>query len=212
MRNLLNKELKLTISPLFYVMPLLVGLLMFIPNWLYFMVLMYFFFISVPNILAGCKSQNDLSFSILLPVNKKDIVKARIISFSLVEMMHIAVGALLAAVNMWIYGDAVFFLSPNIAFFGLGFVMYGLFNLALFPIYYKTAYKYGAAVIVSISLTFLFAAGAELIALFNKEINSFMRNYSMGHWMLLLLGILFYILSNYVAYVLSVKAFRKVEA
>lgn len=212
MRNLLNKELKLTISPLFYVMPLLMGLLMFIPNWLYFMVLMYFFFISVPNILSGCKAQNDLSFSILLPVNRDDIVKARIISFSLVEMLHIAVSGVLAAVNILIYGDAVFFLSPNIAFFGLGFVMYGLFNLVLFPIYYKTAYKYGAAVIVSMVVAFLFAAGAELLALFNQGINSFMRNYSLNHWLVLLLGILFYILSNYIAYKLSVKAFRKVEA
>jgi hypothetical protein len=212
MHNLLNKELKLTISPLFYVLPLIMGLLMFIPNWLYFMVLMYYFFMSVPNILSACKAQNDLSFSVLLPVSKDDIVKARIMSFSLVEMLHITASAILAGVNMWIYGDALFFLSPNIAFFGLCFVMYGLFNLILFPIYYKTAYKYGAAVIISISVAFLFAAGAELIALFNRNINVFMRNYSTGHLIVLVLGILFYILSKYVAYKLSIKSFRKVEA
>ena len=49
MYNLLMKELKLGVSPFFYILPLLTGALMLIPGWLYFIVLLYFCWITVPN-------------------------------------------------------------------------------------------------------------------------------------------------------------------
>ena len=212
MRNLLNKELKLTISPFFYFLPVIMGVLMLIPNWLYFLVFMYFCFITAPNILSGCKASNDLSFSILLPVRKDDIVLSRILSFSLLELMHVAAGAVFAIINGMLFGKALLFLTPNVAFFGLVFVIYGVYNLVLFPIFYKSAYKYGTAVIVSTVVVVLLSGGMEMLALLNKEINSFMRNPSAGHYVVLAVGILFFILSNYIAYRVSAVRFRKVDA
>jgi len=212
MRNLLNKELKLTINPFFYILPLIMGLLMLIPGWLYFLVFMYFCFITVPNTLAACKAQNDLSFSILMPVQRNDIVGARVLSFTILELLHIAFGAVFAVINIKLYGEAVFFMTPNVAFFGLGFIMLGLFNLFLFPIFFRSAYKYGVAVTVSTIAAFLFAAGAELLVLFNRELNVFMRYYKGDHWLVLIAGILIFAIMTYISYRISIIRFRKVEA
>ena len=209
MLKLLSKELKLTINPFFYILPVIMGLLMLIPNWLYMLVFLYFCFITAPNVLSGCKAQNDLGFSILLPVRKDDIVLARILSFSLVELIHVATGAVFAAVNIGLYGRAGLFMTPDIAFFGLVFIMFGLFNLFLFPIFYKTAYKYGAATIVSNVAAVLFALAMEMLYIFNPSFRGLMTDY---RWFVLAGGIIFFILMNYIAYKISAVSFRRVDA
>ncbi|MDQ8735581.1 hypothetical protein [Paenibacillus sp. LHD-38] len=88
MYNLLMKELKLGVSPFFYIMPFLTGALMLIPGWLYFLVLLYFCFITIPNMFAGYKTQNDLIFTTMLPVTKKDIVKAMVSVIVILELMQ----------------------------------------------------------------------------------------------------------------------------
>ena len=81
MKNLIYKELKLSINPLFYLVTLL-GSLILIPNWVYFIAISYLLYIAVPNIFTTNKAQNDIAFSTLLPVRKRDVVGARIISIA----------------------------------------------------------------------------------------------------------------------------------
>ena len=77
MNTLLYKEFRLAISPWFWHVSLF-GLLLFIPQWPYFIAMMYIFFITVPNICLSTKAQNDLGFTVMLPVRKRDVVAARI--------------------------------------------------------------------------------------------------------------------------------------
>ncbi len=166
MLNLLYKDLRLAINPLFFILPLFTGALMLIPGWLYFIVLLYFCFIMLPNVLGGFKAQNDLMFSIMLPVRKKDIVAARILSFMTYELIYVIIAVVFAAINLRLYNDwPMFFLRPNIAFFGLIFIMFGLVNITLFPIYFKTAYNYGWAAIMANIMGVCFAVGMEILAL-----------------------------------------------
>ena len=53
MFNLIRKDLTLGVHPMFFVMPVLTGALMFVPGWLYFMVPLYFCWITVPNMFSG---------------------------------------------------------------------------------------------------------------------------------------------------------------
>ena len=73
-----SQEFKLVIHPLYHLIPLF-GALLLIPNWVYFVALMYFLFIAIPNIFVNAKAQNDTGFSVLLPVRKSDVVKAVIV-------------------------------------------------------------------------------------------------------------------------------------
>ena len=50
MKNLLYKEFRLAINPLFYLI-LLCGALLLIPKWIFFLALMYFFFIRLTQYL-----------------------------------------------------------------------------------------------------------------------------------------------------------------
>jgi len=216
MLNLIYKDLKLGINPFFYFLPVLFGALMLIPGWLYFFVFLYFCFVTTPNMFANFKVQNDMMFSVMMPVRKKDIVLSRMITITILELLHIAFAAIFALINKNIYDQNMFFfLKPNIAFFALGFVLYGLFNLVLFPIFFKSGYKYGVATILGIVIAIIFAAGIELLAFYNQNFNQFMSgispNSSTEHILLLIISIIFFAFLNWVAYKLSLNSFKMVD-
>jgi hypothetical protein len=211
MNNLLYKEFRLTIGWFFYVFPVLLGALMFIPQWLFFFVPLYFCFVTVPNLFGLVKAQNDVTYSVMLPVNKNNIVLARIMSISTLELLHIAFTAVFAIVHNILYGVKNIFMDPNYAFFGLIFIMFGIFNIIMFPIYYKTAYKYGLATVLSTLAAVLFSAGIELFAVFNRKFAIFFEADLGRQLMILAAGILIFVAMTYASYKMSVKSFEKVD-
>ena len=160
MKNLLYKEFQLAIHPAFFLISLF-GVLVLIPQWPYFIALMYFFFISIPNIFAMDKAQNDVGFSATLPIRRADIVNARLMSTMILELVQILVTAIFAFINMKVYHTGNFLMSPNFAFFGFVFVMFGLFNVIYFPMFYKTADKYGWPLIVGFIAIFIYVVAVE---------------------------------------------------
>ncbi len=211
MNNLLYKEFRLAINPFFYVMPVLLGALMFISQWLFFLVPMYFCFITAPNHFGLLKSNNDVSYSVMLPVSKKEIVKARIVSVMTLEMIHIVMMVVFTLAHNALYTVNNFFMDPNYAFFGLVFIMFGLFNLILFPIYYKTAYKYGAAVIISTVAALLFAAAVEVLVVLNKDVAVFLEADLTRQLVILTVGIFVFVITAAISYKMSIKLFKKVD-
>ncbi len=211
MNNLLYKEFKLTISPFFFVLPVLLGALMLIPQWLFFLVPLYFCFITVPNLFAGYKAQNDLSFSVMMPVRKSEIVKAKLLSIMTLELVHIIFAAIFAVLNKVLYNNENLFFNPNAAFIGLVFVMFGIFNLVLFPMFYKTGYKYGAAVIVSTIAAFLFSAAMELSVVFSHEAAIFFEADVNRQIVILALGLIVFLAMSYITYKISLNRFKKVD-
>jgi len=211
MNNLLYKEFKLTISPFYFVLPAILGTLMLIPQWLFFLVPLYFCFITVPYLFAAYKAQNDLSFSVMMPVSKSNIVKAKLLSIMTLELVHVIFAAIFAVLNKVLYNTENLFFNPNVAFIGLVFVMFGIFNLVLFPMFYKTGYKYGAAVIVSTISAFLFVAAMELSVVFNKEAAVFFETDVNRQLAILALGLIMFLAMSYIAYKISLKRFKKVD-
>lgn len=216
MLNLMYKEFKISIHPIYFLVALLAAALMLIPGWLYFIVLLYFAFISIPNIFAAYKTQNDLMFSFLLPVRRQEIVMARINAIIILELVHILLAFIFAVIHFMIYDlPFYFFVEPNMAFFGLVFLLFGLMNISFFPIYFKSAYKYGMATVVVNVVGVLFAAGVELLVLFNKTANAVIHNVSGNYtniqWIILAGGMIMFVVLNWFAYKLSLKNFEKVD-
>ena len=211
MSNLLYKEFKLAINPFFYVLPVLFGALMFIPQWLFFFVPLYFCFITGPNLFGVLKSNNDVSYSVMLPVSKREIVRARIVSIITLELLHIVMAAVFAIIHNVLYTSNNLFMDPSYAYFGLVFVMFGLFNIILLPMYYKTAYKYVAPIIISTVVAVLFAAMVEVSVVLNKEVAVFLEGSVERQLVILAAGIVFFLVVNTAAYRLSVKRFEKVD-
>jgi ABC-2 type transport system permease protein len=216
MVNLLMKELKLGVHPAFYVLPFVTGGLMFIPGWLYFLVILYFCFITIPNIFAQYKSQNDLIFTNMLPVAKKDIVKAKISFIILLELLHIVVAMVFGMISVRLYPDVTyFFFKPTMGFWGLCFVMLAIFNIIFLSMFFKTAYKYGAATVASITAAMLFATGAEWLGVQNSYVFELFKGTGADQlgtqFSLLFAGIGVFAFFTIITYHIAIKRFEKVE-
>ena len=212
MTSLLYKEFKLNIHPLFYLVTLL-GALILIPSWLYFIAMSYVFYITIVNVMSSSKSQNDFGYCAMLPIRKRDIVKARIISIIGLELLHIVVGIVFAILNSKLYPYNNFFLEPNTAFFGFVFIMYGIFNAIFFPMFYKSGHKLGMPSIISIAVAIGFATLVELSVMFVPQLNIALDSDNAGTliWKLitLLVGIGVFIVTGIMSYRISAKRFEK---
>ncbi len=162
MNNLLYKELRMVIHPFYYLTSLFAALIL-IPYWVYFVALMYFLFIAIPNIFTNAKAQNDTGFSVLLPVKKSDVVKARVLSMSILEIIQIAVAGVFVALSVVINPKGNVLIDANLAYLGCGLVLYGLFNLAFFPMYYKTGHKIGIPLLVGLTVFTLVGGIIEVL-------------------------------------------------
>jgi ABC-2 type transport system permease protein len=216
MYNLLMKEFKLGGNIFFYALPFLTGALMLIPGWLYFLVILYFTFITIPNLLGGYKSQNDLIFTNILPVRKKDMVKAKLLFIVILELLHIVTAVIYGIISTHLYPNLTYyFFAPTLGFWGLCFVMLAIFNIILIPMYYKTAYKYGTATLASITAALLFAGGAEWLGIQNPLVYDLFKGAGAEsltvQLSILLAGIAIFAIFTIIAYYMANKRFEKVE-
>ncbi|BBH23001.1 membrane protein [Paenibacillus baekrokdamisoli] len=216
MYNLVMKDLKLGVNPMFFVLPLLMGALMLIPGWLYFLVPLYFCWITIPNMFAGFRTQNDLMFTTMMPVTKKDIVKARITVIVILELLHLVIAMIYGMITIRLYPHLTYyFFAPHMGFWGLCFVMLAIFNIIFIPMYYKTAYKYGGAATASITAAMLFGGVAQWIGIQNSFISDTFNGTGVDNMALqisiLIAGIVIFIAFTMIAYRIAVKRFLKVE-
>lgn len=210
MKNLLYKEFHLVINPLFYLVILFGGLLL-IPQWAYFVATLYFFFITVPNIFSIGKAQNDIGFSAMLPVRRNDIVKARMGSLIILEVLQIVATAVFAAVNLSIYQFDNFLMNTNAAFIGFVLMMYAIFNLVFFPMFYKTAYKIGIPVVAAMTVAVLFVCAVEFLVMIPPFTVLRGREINVAQIGVLAGGIVAFVLISVAAFRLSVKRFESID-
>lgn len=213
MLNLVRKELKLSIHPFFYLLPLLTGSLILIPQWPYMIALMYFFWISVPNIYSSYNTQSDILFSSLLPINREDIVRSKYMSMMVLELMHIFYATIFLLIRNSIFGGINFLLDPNMAFIGISFIMYTLFNICFQPLYFRTGYKFGLPLIISIIGVLIFASGIETVNLIYPKINHLLESPTerFAQFMVLLIGGGLFFLSPILSIKQSTRNFNRVE-
>lgn len=212
MKQLLYKEFKLAINPLFYLVALL-GALLLIQNWPYFIALMYLFFIAVPNIFMTGKASGDISFSVMMPVRKRHVVGSRILSIIAIELLQLVIAGVFAIINRAMYPGGNFLLDPNFAFFGVAFIMYAVFNAIFFPMFYKTAYKVGIPVIVAMFVAVVFAAVVETAVVLVPAVSNVLESpqYIGVQLGVFAVGIVIFVIANYAAYKASAKRFERLD-
>ena len=184
MKALIYKEFKLAMHPLCYVFIFAFPLMILIPS--YPLAVGFIYVLSCyPILFLGAnkgQQSNDLLFSTLLPVRKKDIVMARIITIMIMHFVFAAMCAILAPVSAIIRASIVTesteatqnlgVAAQNSGFPITGFVTvlaFALIGLALadlifFPIYYK----HGKSIVAStllMMLGFVFYLGIFTVAL-----------------------------------------------
>jgi len=214
MRNLIIKEFRLNINPFSYAW-LLMGALLLIPTWPFFIAVGYcfFFFMLITQI---DKANQDLAFALSLPVPKSRIVLARALTMVIVEAAMLVLCAPFAIARYYIYPDGnTIGMNTNLAFFALMLVMFAVFNAIFLPGAYKAAYRIlwpmlGGSVIAAVvggGLTTLVPFQPWLAARFND------RGLGEPGWQLglFLVGVLVFAASWFLSYRKAVANFGKVD-
>ena len=166
MKALLYKELRLAMHPICYVFIALFPLMILIPSYPLGIGFIYILACYPILFLGANKGQqsNDLLYSVLLPVRKKDIVKARIATVILMQVTYMilmsALYPLARIVNAAIAQSASkpeelvipgLGLNSFVLLLAIGIVGYAIADLIFFPIYYKK----GKSIVMSTLFTII---------------------------------------------------------
>ena len=100
--------------------------------------------------MQSARENRDLYYMALLPVTKREMVKARFSLVLTIEAMQVLICLpfLLLRASYGEIKNAVG-MEANIAFLGFSLVLLGLFNRIFFPMHYKNAYDLGKPFVVS---------------------------------------------------------------
>lgn len=211
MIKLMKKELLINLHPIYIIIPLLAGLLMFIPQWIYTVAFLYYFWISIPNLFGSYNQQRDLIFTQMLPVRRKDIVTSRIGVSLCLQSLHLILGVIFGILHNVVYGSFNFSLDITPSFFGIVLLIFAGFNLLFFPMYFKTGYRYGKGLLYGSIYTMVIALGADLLNAFVPSINAILESPSLilWQWLILFVGLMIYVVASLLAISQSVKHFNE---
>lgn len=166
MKHLLKKELTLSASPLAYLF-IAFGLMFLIPG---YPILCGAFFVTLGlfQSFQAAREANDTLFSALLPVAKRDVVKARFLFCCCIEGCALLVMAAAAALRMtWLQNAAVYRENPlmnaNLFALGAALLIFGCFNRVFVAGFFKTAYNFARPFVAHIALTFVIMALCETL-------------------------------------------------
>ena len=158
MRNILRKELVLSSSPLAFCF-IAFALMFLLPG---YPVLCGAFFVTLGlfQSFQTAREANDIVFSALLPIAKRDVVKGKFLFVGFIEGCGLLLMLGSVLLRMTVLKDAMPYRTNalmNANFFALGcaLVIFGLFNLIFASGFFKTAYNIGKPFIVYIIVTFL---------------------------------------------------------
>ena len=138
--SLVYKELRLNINPWSYWWFASV-LFLIVPAMPYFIAMDYivFFFMFLTQL---DKANQDLVFAASLPVSRNQVVTTRMTTVILIEVMFMILVIPVALAHYWLYPtNNPAGMNPNLAFFGLMFMMYATFNLIYLTGTYKKPYR-----------------------------------------------------------------------
>lgn len=216
MRNVLLKELKLSASVLTYLF-LAFGFVFFIPG---YPILCGAFFITLGifQSFQNMRETNDILFSALLPIAKKDVVKGKYIFVCFIEVCGAVLMALCISLRMTVLSDAIVYrtnamMNANLFALGAAFLIFGLFNLIFVGGFFKTAYKIGAPYVVYIICSFIVIGVFESLHHIPglEAVNSFGTEGMLFQSLSLLAGVVLYVIITIISFKVSCKRFEKID-
>ena len=229
MKALLYKEFKLAMHPLCYLFIALFPFMILIPS--YPIAIGFIYVLSCyPVLFLGAnkgQQSNDLLFSTLLPVRKKDIVLARIFTVVFMHLAFIAIMSALCPLSIMIQNSIRAGASEEqlkeltevglsirgfVSVVGIALVGFGLADLIYFSVYYK----HGKSIVMSTLLTiigFIVYLGIFTIGLgFIPAYKAFLCDSGIGYQFIVLGGgLLLYVLLHFLTYKVASKELEQVD-
>lgn len=166
MKNLLIKELRLSTIPLTYIF-LAFALMTFIPGYP-ILCGAFFFCLGVFQSYQNSREANDILYSALLPVSKRDVVKGKYLAAVVLQMVAFLLCAACTIVRMVLLSDAAVYkanalMAANLVYLAFILLIFAAFNFFFIGGFFKTAYGVGKPFIVFIVVNFVVIGIAEAL-------------------------------------------------
>ena len=211
---LLKKEWKLVMMPV-PLLFLLLSALVLVPNYPYY-VTFFYTTLGIFLMMQFERENRDLYYMALLPVTKREMVRARFLLVLSVEALQVLVCVpfMLLRASYGSVKNAVG-IEANAAFLGLSLVLLGLFNRIFFPMHYKNAYDLGKPFVVASVVEFFYIVLAEVcdhvIPYMKTVCESYALRDQLRQWPVLLGGAAVFALLTMAAERSSVRRFEQVD-
>lgn len=216
MNTILRKEMTLSASVLSYLF-IAFGLMFFLPG---YPILCGVFFttLGIFQSFQNAREANDILFSALLPVAKKDVVKSKFLFSCLIEYCSVFLMACATVIRMTVLKDAPVYrnnamMNANLFALGMALLIFGLFNLIFVGGFFKTAYKFGKPFVTHIIVAFLMIGICETLHHIPglEAINAFGFEHFCLQLGLLAFGIMAHIVITVVAYRGACQSFERID-
>ena len=216
MRDIMLKEIKLSSSPLAFIF-IAFGLMFFVPG---YPVLCGAFFVTLGlfQSFQYAREANDIVFSALLPIAKKNVVKGKYLFVCFIEGCAFVVMIIAVIVRMTALQDSPVYranalMNANLFALGGALFIFGLFNLIFLGGFFRTAYKVGKPfiiyIIVCFVLIFVFEAIHHIPGL--GAVNAFGTE-NMGLQLILLAGgMILFLLMTVISYKRACSNFENID-
>ena len=164
------------------------------------------------------REANDIVYSVLLPIAKKDVVQGKYLFFCFIELCSFALMSAVTIIRMTVLSESPVYrnnvmMNANPFALGMALVIFGLFNFVFIGSYLKTAYNFGKPFLTYIILAFLTLGIGEALHHFPGLgiLNAFGFDHILTQLGLFALGALCYVLITLLSYKNACKHFEKID-
>ena len=208
--------MKLSASFISYLF-ILFGLMFLIPG---YPILCSVFFVTLGIFQSyqNARETNDILFSVLLPVEKKEVVKGKYLFTCFIELCSILLMIISVILRMTVFAEDVAYsknmlMNANLFALGVAFSIFGVFHIIFIRGFFKTAYKFAKPFGLYIMAVFLMIGMAETLHHIPglKVLNAFGFKYLDIQIGLFLIGLVMYVLLTMISYRSACKSFEKID-
>lgn len=215
--NLIYKDFMIAFHPSLYIFILLAPSMLFIPNYPR-PIGFFYLIIGIMNIFNVDLQYKDREFCGLLPVRKKDCVKARLITICILEL-----GLMLFTVPFAFISQSILSknggnnagMTINVMLYALVLVGYAISNRIIIPGGYRKQFRVYARSFIAMGVFMLFTITAEIVIASVNGGKLFLNGASLGDNLLQLPFLagaaVIYVLMNLWTYAVTVKYFEAAD-
>lgn len=216
MNALLRKEMRLSASILSYLF-IAFGVMALLPG---YPILCGVFFVTLGifQSFQSAREANDIVFSALLPVAKRDVVKGKFQFSIMIELCGFLVMAVLTVLRMTALSESPVYrqnalMNANPFFLGMALLIFGMFNLIFIGGFFKTAYKFSGPFVTYIVVAFLLVGLAEALHHVPglEALNAFGFDHIGLQLSLLAAGALLYLALTWLSYKKACASFARID-
>ncbi|MBE7043849.1 MAG: ABC-2 transporter permease [Ruminococcaceae bacterium] len=216
MKHLIYKELKLA-APLLTYLFLGFTLMTFIPG---YPILCGVFFVGM-GIFQGyqySRESGDILYSVILPVKKTDVVKAKYWTAVILQMTAFVLFVTFTVIRMLYLSEAVIYVNnalmgANFTFLAYVLLLFAIFNIIFIGGFFKTAYRIGKPFVQYIIVCFTITAAAEVLRYIPglEWMNTLGFEHAGVQLILLLCAVIIYIMLTIGSCKISQKRFDRID-